>query len=86
MFLGTLWGAEKNTAGVPKNMNNIYIELAKTNESFTASQIRVAIKYAIDNRNEKKSIDNFEEVFGYEYDEEIFTNKDFIEELSRVIN
>ncbi|MGN1298667.1 MAG: sporulation initiation factor Spo0A C-terminal domain-containing protein [Candidatus Scatovivens sp.] len=66
-------------------MNNIYIELAKTNESFTASQIRVAIKYAIDNRNEKKSIDNFEEIFGYEYDEEIFTNKDFIEELSRTI-
>ncbi len=28
---------------------------------------------------------NFKEIFGYEYDEEIFTNKDFLEELARVI-
>ena len=28
---------------------------------------------------------NFESIFGYEYDEELFTNKDFLEELTRVI-
>lgn len=67
-------------------INDIYLELSKTSEKFTPSQIRVAIKYAIDNRNEEKSIKNFKEVFGYDYDEEIFTNKDFIEEIARIIN
>ena len=55
-------------------INDIYLELSKTSEKFTPSQIRVAIKYAIDNRNEEKSIKNFKEVFGYDYDEEIFKN------------
>ena len=32
-----------------------------------------------------KSKDNFEEVFSFEYDEKIFTNKAFIEELARTI-
>lgn len=50
------------------------------------SQIRNNIKYAIDNRNKKLSKSNFENIFGYEYDEFLFTNKEFIEELSRVIN
>lgn len=66
-------------------INNIYNKLAEIHKSFSPSQIRLAIKYAIDNRNEQKSIDNFEEIFGYDYDEEIFTNKDFLEELARVI-
>ncbi len=66
-------------------MQKIYIELAKKSTSFTPSQIRLAIKYAIEHRNEQKSINNFKEIFGYDYDEEIFTNKDFIEELARII-
>lgn len=66
-------------------IQKVYIELSKISNSFTPSQIRVAIKYAIDNRNEQKSIQNFKDIFGYEYDNEIFTNKDFIEELARVI-
>ena len=66
-------------------INNVYIELSKASKKFTPSQIRVAIKYAIDNRNEEKSIKNFKEIFGYDYDEEIFTNKDFIEEIARIM-
>ena len=64
---------------------DIYNELANINDSFTPAQVRVAIRYAILNRNEEKTIMNFESIFGYEYDEELFTNKDFLEELARVI-
>lgn len=66
-------------------LNNIYIELSKASANLSPSQIKIAIKYAIDHRNEQKSINNFEEIFGYEYDEEVFTNKDLIEELARVL-
>lgn len=66
-------------------MKDIYSKLSQKYPSFNSSQIRVAIKYALDNRNENKSINNFNEIFGYDYDEEIFTNKDFIEELARII-
>ncbi len=66
-------------------LNNIYIELAKESEKFSPNQIKIAIKYAIDHRNQQKTKYNFEEIFGYEYDEEIFTNKDLIEELARVL-
>lgn len=44
-----------------------------------------AIKYAIDNRNEQKSIANFENIFGYKYDKYYFTNKIIIEEISRIV-
>lgn len=66
-------------------LNNIYIELSKTSAKFSPAQIKIAIKYAIDHRNEQKSINNFEKIFGYEYDEEVFTNKGLIEELARVL-
>lgn len=66
-------------------IGEIYNELANINDSFSPAQVRVAIRYAIMNRNEEKTIMNFESIFGYEYDEELFTNKDFLEELARVI-
>lgn len=66
-------------------IGEIYNELANIYDSFSPSQVRVAIRYAINNRNEEKTITNFESIFGYEYDEELFTNKDFLEELARVI-
>lgn len=66
-------------------LNDIYIELSKTSAQLSPNQIKMSIKYAIDHRNEQKSINNFEEIFGYEYDEEIFTNKDLIEELARIL-
>lgn len=48
-------------------------------------QIKIEIKYALDHRNENKTIKNFESIFGFEYDEFIFTNKLFIEEIARII-
>lgn len=48
-------------------------------------QIRRSIQYAIDSRDIKKCEKNFEIIFGYEYNESIFTNKNFIEELIRFI-
>ncbi len=48
-------------------------------------QIRNAIKYAIDNRDENKAITNFEKIFGYEYSPYYFTNKTIIEEIARII-
>ena len=48
-------------------------------------QIRHTIQYAIDSRDIKKCEKNFEMVFGYEYDKNIFTNKNFIDELIRFI-
>lgn len=67
-------------------LNNIYMQIANNyNQSFNSAQIRNAIKYALDHRNENLSIKNFEKIFGFEYDEYIFTNKCFIEEVSRII-
>lgn len=66
-------------------LNDIYIELSKASVQFSPNQIKMAIKYAIDHRNEQKTISNFKEIFGYDYDEEVFTNKDLIEELARVL-
>lgn len=66
-------------------LENIYNEIAKNYTSFNSAQIRNAIKYALDNRNENLSIKNFEKIFGFEYDEYVFTNKNFIEEITRII-
>lgn len=66
-------------------LENIYNEIAKNYTSFNSAQIRNAIKYSLDHRNENLSIKNFEKVFGFEYDEYIFTNKSFIEEFTRII-
>ena len=50
-------------------IEEIYNELANIHDSFTPAQIRVAIRYAIVNRNEGKTIMNFKSIFGYEYGE-----------------
>ena len=64
---------------------DIYKEIALNYMGFNSVQIRNVIKYAIDTRNEKKSIANFEKIFGYKYDKYYFTNKTIIEEIARVI-
>lgn len=66
-------------------IEDIYKQVASSYEGFNSVQIRNAIKYAIDNRNEQKSINNFENIFGYKYDSYCFTNKIMIEEIARVI-
>lgn len=64
---------------------DIYKQIALKYKTFNNVQIRNSIKYAIDNRNEQKSIANFEKVFGFEYDQYYFTNKTIIEEVARVV-
>lgn len=64
---------------------DIYKQIALKYKNFNSVQIRNSIKYAIDNRNEQKSKANFEQVFGFEYDNYYFTNKIIIEEIARVI-
>ena len=63
----------------------IYIQIALKYKTFGSVQIRNSIKYTIDNRNEQKSKANFEQVFGFEYDQYYFSNKTIIEKIARVI-
>ena len=82
---------EKNLRVVIKSDNEfisieeVYHILALNYTCFNTSQIRNAIKYAIDTRNEEKTAKNFESIFGYKYDKECLTNKSIIEEIARVI-
>lgn len=66
-------------------LEDIYNEIASCYPSFNSAQIRNAIKYSLDHRNENLSIKNFEKIFSFEYDEYVFTNKNFIEEFARII-
>ena len=66
-------------------LENVYNQIALNYVGINGVQIRNAIKYAIDTRNEQKSIINFERIFGYKYDRYYFTNKIIIEEIARVI-
>lgn len=67
-------------------VEDIYKKIALNYKEFNCAQIRNAIKYAIDTRNEQKSITNFEKIFGYKYDKYYFTNKIIIEEIARVVS
>lgn len=64
---------------------DIYKKISSNYITFNNAQIRNTIKYAIDTRNEQKSVVNFEKIFGYKYDKYYFTNKTIIEEIARVI-
>ena len=66
-------------------LEDVYKEIALNYTNFNSVQIKNAIKYAIDNRNEEKSIVNFEKIFGYKYDRYYFTNKVIIEEITRIV-
>lgn len=66
-------------------LEDVYKEIALNYTNFNSVQVRNAIKYAIDNRDEEKSIAYFEKIFGYKYDRYVFTNKVIIEEIARVL-
>ena len=66
-------------------LEDVYSIISQELGNISQAQVKYCIKYAIDNRNEKKSITNFEKIFGYEYDQDVFTNKEFIEEIVRII-
>lgn len=66
-------------------INEIYIELTKKYKTFTVERIEKSMRYALKCRDEEKSKNNFENIFSYEYDEYVFTNKNFIEEVARIM-
>ncbi len=66
-------------------LEDIYSSISKQLGNISTTKIRRSIQYAIDSRNKRKSENNFEKIFYFEYDETIFTNKTFIEELIRII-
>ena len=51
----------------------------------TPKKVKDNIDYALAHRNKLKSKINFQTVFKFEYTEEIFTNKNFIEEFANII-
>ena len=53
--------------------------------SITPKQVKNAITYALNNRLYEKSIQHFQSIFGFEYDDYYFTNKIIIEEVARII-
>lgn len=58
-------------------LHNIY--------NFNEKTIKSNINNAITNRDIKKAEKNFENIFGFEYDQYYFTNKTIIEEIAQVI-
>ena len=68
----------------PTSFEEIYREIS-TKYNLSPVYIRSAIKYVLDNRNNKLAEKNFEKIFGYEYNEYSFTNKELIQEIVRVV-
>ena len=66
-------------------LEEVYSIVSNDLQNISKEQVKYCIKYAIDNRNEKQSIKNFERLFGYEYSQDVFTNKELIEEIFRII-
>ncbi len=67
-------------------LEDIYKNIADSYNNITQKQVKNDISYALNSRAEEKTIKNFEKVFGFEYDEYLFTNKTIIEEVSRVVS
>ena len=63
----------------------VYVAIAKFYEDMTPKKVKDNIDYALAHRNRAKSKINFQNVFKFEYTEEIFTNKNFIEEFANII-
>lgn len=64
---------------------DIYKYIAKSYGNTTPTQVKNDISYSLNNRIETKTIKNFERIFGFEYDQYYFTNKNIIEEIVRVV-
>lgn len=67
------------------NANEIYKAISKLYTNVTPKQVKDNINYALTYRNTNKSKTNFNQVFNFDYTEEIFTNKSFLEEFSNII-
>jgi len=67
------------------NMEKIYIQVANIYHVSTQA-VKTGIKYSLDHRDYMLAKKNFESIFGYEYNEYTFMNKEFFEEVFRVIS
>lgn len=67
------------------NFEKIYRKIAKK-YNVSPSTVRNAIQNSLNHRNYKLAEKNFESIFGYEYNEYTFINKEFFEEILRVIS
>lgn len=65
--------------------NEIYCSISKLYKNTTPKNIKDNIDYALSHRDVMKSKQNFERVFKFEYSEDVFTNKNFIEEFCNAI-
>lgn len=66
-------------------INNVYENISHIYGNITPKQVKNDISYALNSRNEEKTVQNFQNVFGFEYDSYYFTNKSIIEEIARII-
>ena len=67
------------------NFEEIYREIGNKYD-VSHSTVRNAIQHSLDHRNYKLAEKNFELIFGYEYNEYTFINKEFFEEVLRVMS
>lgn len=66
--------------------NEIYCSISKLYKNTTPKNIKDNIDYALSHRDVMKSKQNFERVFKFEYSEDVFTNKNFIEEFCNALD
>lgn len=66
-------------------LEDIYKELSLYFPNLKPANMRFYISYALNNRNSCKAENNFEKIFGFEYDEIYFEPKNFIEEVANII-
>jgi hypothetical protein len=66
-------------------LKDIYNSIANIYDNTSPKQIKNDISYSLKSRNEKKSKYNFEKIFGFEYNDYYFTNKNIIEEIYCII-
>lgn len=66
-------------------IDSIYKLVANFYKNINVMQVQAYINYAIKHRNEDKCENNFSKIFGFEYDEYFFSNKNLIEEIANLI-
>ena len=67
------------------NFEKIYKEIAKK-YNVSPHTVRNSIQNSLNHRNYQLAKKNFESIFGYEYNEYTFVNKEFFEEILRVLS
>ncbi len=53
-------------------IKDVYKSIAKLYGNITPKQVKNDISYALNSRTEEKTINNFEKIFGFEYDQYYF--------------